>query len=246
MRVLRNIGRDIFRTWVLQIPDHPSDSPPFHLLSDEDTSFGIPGSSELAARVFSTKYEMAKALFPHVEEVEVLEVNHDCWPGIWDAMSLLFFESVCPRNANGTWNPNRIEHYVYDPAYTVRHRHRVYGPVTLYRSGTENLKAFFNAKPCVLGDFEEQVGSRNELAGNPVALRVLKTLYVENEGDRIIPGFTNRKKFPGFKRQLPAPGTLRRFTAISDQMRRTYDLAGISYDGFLEILPNEFTQWLDA
>lgn len=246
MRVLRNSGRDLFRNWVLQLADDPVAPPPLHLLSDEETSFGIPDSSELTSNIYTTKYDMAAALLPHVEEIEALEVSHECWPGIWDAMALFFFESVCPRNADGTWNPNRIEHYVYDPAYTVRHRHRVYGPVTLYRAGQASLKAFFNARPCVLGDFEEQVGSRNELAGNPVALQVMRTLYVENDGDRIIPGYTNRTKFPGFKRKLPAPGTLRRFTAINDQLKRTYDLAGISYEGFLELLPDEFTQWLDT
>jgi len=246
VRVLRNRGRELFRNWVLQLADNSADNPPVHLLSDEDTSFGVPGASIVTPRVFSKKYELAVALLPHVEELEGLEVNHDCWAGIWDAMSLLFFESVCPRNADGTWSPNRIEHYIYDSAYTVRHRHRVYGPVTLVRAGGVSLKAFFDSKPCVLGDFEEQVGSRNELAGNPVALQVLKALYVKNDGDAIIPGYTNRKTFRNFKRKLPAPGTLRRFTAISDQLKRTYDLAGISFEGFLELLPAEFTQWLDA
>jgi hypothetical protein len=247
MRVLRNSGREMFRNWVLQLADNPSDSPPIHLLSDEETSFGIPDSSELAPNIYTTKYDMAAALLPHVEEIEALEVSHECWPGIWDAMALHFFESICIRNADGQWQPRRIERYVYDPAYTVRHRHLVYGPVTLYRTGRAELGPFFKVtKPHILSDFEEQVGSRNELAGNPVALQVIKTLYVENDGDKIIPGYTNRTKFPGFKRKLPAPGTLRRFTAINDQLKRTYDLAGISYEGFLELLPDEFTKWLDA
>jgi len=245
MRALRKEGREQFKIWVEHISDHPDAAPPTQLLNDDEFSHGIPCTSEMIPKVYTNKYELAKAVLPYIEEIEAQDVSHDCWPGIWDAFALALFESICPRHSDGSWNPNRIEHYVYDPGYTVRHRHRVYGSVTLYRIGRDNLEPFFKTKPSTLGDFEEQIGSRNELAGNPVALRVLHTLYVKSEKDEIIPGYTNRKSFPGFKKKLPAPGTLRRFTAISDQLKRTYDLVGISYDGFLELLPNEFREWLD-
>ena len=33
--------------------------------------------------------------------------------------------------------------------------------------------------------------------------------------------------------------------AIYDQLKRTYDLAGISFEGFVEVLPAEFREWLE-
>ena len=123
--------------------------------------------------------------------------------------------------------------------------HRVYGPVTLYRHGQDNVLPFFQTRPSIHGDFEEQIGSLQEFAGNPVALQVVRSLYVKNGTSSHIPGYGNRKKYEGFKKPLPVPGSLRRFTAVSQQLRRTYDLTGISHDGYLEILPDEFQLWLD-
>jgi hypothetical protein len=246
MRALKRKGREEFRDWLLRIEEHPDCSAPIDLLLDEATSFGIPGSSDVVATFFSTKFELAKTILPHVEEVESLGVNHDCWPGIWDGLALLFFESICPRNADGLWNPNRREHYIYDPGFQVRHRHRIYGPVTLFRAGRESLKPFFQGKPCIHGDFEEQIGALQEFAGNPVALQVLRALYAINGAEQHIPGYGNRRKFKGFKKLLPVPGSLRRFTTVSQQLKRTYDLAGITFDGYLDLLPSEFSEWLNT
>lgn len=245
MRVLRKEGREQFRIWVENLPEHPTEAPPLHFLIDEVFSHGIPGTSEIEPAVYSSKYELAKVMLPHVLEIEAQEVSHECWPGIWDAISLSLFESICPRTPAGVWNPNRIEHYVYDADYKVRHRHRIYGPVTMFRSGGDWTKPFFAGRPCVHGEYEEQIGSRQELAGNITALRVVHALYVDESGENTITGYTSTRKYNGFKKKLPAPGSLRRFTAISDQLKRTYDLVGISYDGFVALLPVEFQKWLD-
>ena len=177
MRALKKDGINAFRDWIHSLDDDPNAKPPLHLLENEDYSFVIPDSSDLVHGVFTDKFAFATALLPFVQELERLNVNHECWPGIWDAMALLFFDSICPRNPDGTWNPNRVEHYVYDPGFRVRHRHRVYGPVALVRTGGENVLPFFRAQPCVLGDFEEQIGPLQEIAGNPGALQILRALY---------------------------------------------------------------------
>lgn len=246
MRALTQDGIDMFRDWVLALAENPHAKIPSELLTDTHCSYQVVKSRELPAEIFEKKVQLAETLLPHVEELEGLGLSGDAWPGIWDAMSIFYFESICPKSTDGGWKPNRAEHYVYDPGYTVRHRHRIYGPITLFRHGRDNIRPFFAQAPSTLGDFEEQVGSRQELAGNAVALEVLKALYIKNGKNSILSGYTNRKKFDGFKKKLPVPGSLRRFTVIYDQLKRTYDLAGITFDGFVELLPVEFQEWLNA
>ena len=246
MRALNKGGRELLRQWILDIPEHADDAPPRHLLEDINYSYEVIGSDGLPVATYDRKSDLAEALLPHVERLESLGLSRDAWQDIWDAMALHYFDSICPKSPEGTWQPHRIEHYLYDPGYNVRHRHRIYGPVTLWRKGRPDLRPFFNVSPSVLGDFEEQVGSRQELAGNSTALKVLAKLYVKDGGDTLIPGYTNRKRYKGFKKKLPLPGSLRRFTAIYDQLKRTYDLSGISFDGFLDVLPGEFDEWLET
>ena len=244
MRALNQDGRVLFRKWVLNIGEHAAGAPPREILDDPNLSYRVLGSSDVSPSVFDKKCELAESLLPHIETLEGLGLARDSWPDIWDALALHHFDSICPKSSEGLWQPHRVEHYIYDASYTVRHRHRIYGPVTLWRAGRPHIRPFFNVAPSVLGDFEEQVGSRQELAGNSTALKVLATLYVKKGGESLISGYTNRKSFKGFKRKLPIPGSLRRFTAIYDQLKRTYDLSGISFEGFLDVLPKEFNEWI--
>lgn len=248
MRALLREGQHEYRQWVLSLGEDPRSPVPVGLLSHCDLSYAIPKASALVPAAYVTKHELASALLTKVEELEALKLGFDCWPGIWDALALAHFESICPRKPTGEWAPNRVEHYVYDLTHTksgsLAYRHRIYGPVTLYRVGRESVKPFFQMSPCVLGDYEESIGSRQEIAGNAVALKVLKSLYAKNDGTGLLTGFTGTRRYPGFNRKLATPGSIRRFASMWKQLKRTYDLAGISCDGLLGLLPAEFHGWL--
>lgn len=246
MKALTNSGRKAFREWVASLPVTPDARLPLELLDNNTMSYGIPWSGDLPDQQFENKFEFAESLMPHVLKIESLGIDHGCWPGVWDAMALRYFDSICPKDKLGNWTPNRSEHYVYDAYWRVRHRHRIYGPVTLFRVGGESVRPFFQTKPSVLGEFEEQIGSRQELAGNTTALEVLKRLYVKNGDTSLLGGYTSSKKYVGFKSKLPTPGSLRRFAPICEQFSRTYDLAGIASNGFVALLPGEFRDWLNS
>jgi hypothetical protein len=102
------------------------------------------------------------------------------------------------------------------------------------------------APPSIHGDFEEQIGSRQEIAGNGILLEILNKLYVNRNDQTLIRGYTSSRKYDGFKNKLPAPGSLRRFTIICEQLKRTYDLGGIERGGMLQLLPSEFQIWLKS
>ena len=243
MRALTEEGRSKYKEWVEGISDQPALTPPWHLLESDEASFSIPHTPGVERKVYSTKYEFAEAMYFHVKAAEDARVDHNRWPGIWDALALLHFDSICPYKSGEGWRPKDSVHYVYTPNYKVRHRHRVYGAVTLYRANPESVRQFFKCKQSVIGEYEEQIGSSQELAGSAVILQVLYALYAK-KGGGLKKGYTSRVKFKGFENKLAAGGSLRRFVTICAQLRRTYDLTAIGVEPFIKLLPAEFKEWL--
>lgn len=194
MRALKNEGQKAFSSWIDSLHENPDSQIPLSLLEDDATSFEVLNSPDLPSAQFSTKLELAEALVPVVSEIEASDIDHDCWPRIWDAMALQFFDSICPVDSEGHWKPKNISHYIFSDNYKVRHRHRISGPVTLLKTGGESVAPFFKVEPSIHGDFEEQIGSRQEIAGNSTALEVLKALYVKSDGSGIATGYTTTKK----------------------------------------------------
>lgn len=244
MKILNQLGRTQFKAWVISLEQNPSSQPPVSLLDDLASSVSINIEIMLPPGPFTDKYDFAVAMLDIAKAIEATEVDYEFWPSIWDSLALHYFSEVCPKTRSGDWDPNKHHHYCYDPDYKVRHRHRIYGPLTLVRNGGDAVAPFFHVSPSTLGDFEEQVGSRQELAGNLTALRVIRSFFANPEGTSQKRGFVSRKVYEGFKKKLPTPGNLLRFTTVCKQLRRTYDLAGVSEEGFLDVLPPEFTKGL--
>ncbi len=139
-----------------------------------------------------------------------------------------------------------MEHYCYSDDWKLRHRHRISGPIILVKFGGEFVKGFLFTEPYILGEFEEQVGSRQELVGNRAALQTLAYLYTNKEESSTKRGFTSNQKDRRTNKRWPAKGTLRRFYSVHNQLCRNYDLFGINANAFLELLPQEFDKWKSA
>ncbi len=243
MRVLNREGSAQFREWILSLGDSEDTSIPLGILSDSDFSYEIPNSPEPPQLEFPTKYELAEALSPFVKELRGLQIAPESWPGIWNALALTYFDLICPKKSDSL-APNRIEHYIFDETHSqstsLGYRHRIFGPLTLFETNSEAVHPFFQQEPSVLGQYEESLGSRQEIAGNPTALEVVRRLY-----KKLGTGYTSKKQYPDFKStKVPSPGSIERFCTLWQQLKRTYDLEGISTDAFLELLPEEFDEWL--
>ncbi len=249
MRALNKDGMVMFREWIVSLNKDPSAELPLYLLEDDLYSYGIPGSRRLEKRVFVTKYELAETLSPVISAIEGLRISHGSWPGVWSALALFYFESVCRQNDAG-WNPNSVSYYVYGEHTGNKpkfYEHRIYGPITLYRTSPESVRPFFEGRfksPSVMGQYEMSIGASNELAENPTILEILRKLYVRKDGS--VSAFTGTKNFSGSSKKWDKPGGVRRIPKVCKQLRRTHDLPGVSASSLLELLPAEFHGWLET
>ncbi|MCH2026272.1 MAG: hypothetical protein MK172_11070 [Verrucomicrobiales bacterium] len=241
MKFLTEEGNKEYASWVGSI-EGTDLVKPSNLLEDSLFSCEIPNSPDLPEMSFSTKFELAEVLAPIVEQLYENGLDDDKWEGVWNAMALQYFDSICRRDKDGKWKPNKgKEFYIYDSDFTRFYRHRIKGPVRLYQAGGRALEPFFQVLPHIHGDFEEFVGSSQELVSAQVIL-VLKALYAKQDDSGIVAGFSTRKNFPSIEKKLPAPGTIRRFVQVFKQLKRTYDLFGIDPDPFMDLLPEEFSR----
>ena len=243
MKILTSAGRKAFTEFVDRIRSEPTLEPPVGIFADPDYSFNLQLDVELPEVVGKNKYELGSSLLPVIEAAEEFGLEDEHYPGFWDSLSLHCFSLICPRTAGGKWKPRNAEHYCFTEDYKVRHRHRIYGPVTLVRYGGSSISGFLQKEPSVLGDFEEQIGSRQEIVGNPAALEALGVLYTSSYGSGTKHGFSSVRTYPKRSKKLPGPGTLRRFVIIHQQLSRNFDLMGLSSSAFLELLPAEFARW---
>ncbi len=233
-RILNAAGRERWATWVGELRDDPTLDPPRALLTDAISSREIVGELPLPSGPFASKYEFATALLPIIEAIEAQRLPEADWAAVWDTLALIYFDEICPAE-NGKRKPKAHERYRFTSNFLKSHRHRVAGPISFLRFGGANARLFSDGAPSKLSDQEEQIGARQEMAGNPELLALMLSLYWDEDK-------SGPKK--GWAPNSPKPGTLRRLVTVYSQLSRTFDLGTISSASLRDLLPREFMRWL--
>lgn len=101
MKALTEEGRSKYREWVESIAAHLASSPPVYLLDSDETSFSIPNTPPVERGQYLTKSDFAEAMYRYVKAAEDARIDHDRWPGIWDALALQHFDMICPQKPGG-------------------------------------------------------------------------------------------------------------------------------------------------
>ncbi|MCP5534935.1 MAG: hypothetical protein H7A51_01740 [Akkermansiaceae bacterium] len=249
MRFLNNEGQKAYRNWVIEVKNghRTRTEPPLKLLYDTDMSFYHPIKFELPVyHDYINKFTFADELIPLIQELESGEFEKTNFPLVYDTLALLYFNLICPpapKELSGQ------EFYCYNPNSQRRYRHRILGPITLVLAGRKNVEPFFDVPPHVMGEYESNFGSRQQIAGNPNLLAILKTLYLSKTDKSLLTGITTTETFSrkgSKKKTIGKPGTLRRFGQVTNQLARVYDIYEAQPDAFFSFLPDEFGRWLES
>lgn len=245
MRILNPQGKEKYKEWVASVKNGIADrnKPPHDLLAKGDTSLycAIDTKWEVPAAGIS-KYDFSVSLIPLIEEFESnRQIDNTNLPLLYDTLALLSFPIISPPDSKNLYG---LEFYCYNENSQRRYRHRILGPVTLVRTGGDSVKEFFRVEPHVMGEYESNIGSRQQIAGNKYLLESLAALYTRSK--TLKKGYTTTYKPKGFPKKVGKEGTIRRFGEITNQLTRIYDIYEMESRCFLNLLPQEFSPWIGS
>ena len=203
------------------------------IISDPELTEPVSPAVSIESRGFSSKMEMAEYLVSKLD-LRRPEILHDA--GLWSWLSAYYFDVVCPVLHSGKRKPGARHRHILDEDNWARYyRHLVAGPVRMYLfhgDDPDKVRLLLGAAVHKHPDYMEQFAGRQELAANKGVLEAAASLYWDSG---------KRRPRRGFAPNRHAPGTLRRFVDVVQQLDLTHDLFSMHGPDVLSLLPEEFS-----
>lgn len=207
-------------------------APPRELLDDPHYTSELSVQARVEAKPFASRWGIAQHLAERLAGVPADEVEESI--GLWGWLSLFYFDQVCPRQPDGTRKPGRDYRHIADFGFLHRHRHLLYGPFAVYRRHRGYAILVLSGPPHLESALYQEITSRQDLLASRGVIEALNALYLDRSR-----GLPKR----GAQRVTGAPGTVRRFVRVMQQLDLTYDIYGMSGAAILQLLPAEFDVW---
>lgn len=181
---------------------------------------------------FKNKNELVPYLVGRLE----LSANKHLYfdKGLWSWLTAFYFNSICPKDANGKRKINESAFYILrDPKnYTKYYRHLLAYPCRLYSELGDSSKIFLIGSFQKRGEVTEQFGAYQEIALNKGILDMANLLYWDEASQNLKRGAAGK-----------GSGSARRLVRIIRQYQMTYDLNSMNGKDILDLLPQEFAKW---
>lgn len=205
---------------------------PRELLDDAQCTSDLSVQARVDAKPFASRWGMAQHLAERLASLPAQEVEENA--GLWAWLSLLYFDLVCPRQPDRTRKPGRDYRHVPDFGFMYRYRHLLYGPFAVYRRHRGYAILVLSGPPHHESALYQEITSRQDLLASRGVIEALNELYLDRSR-----GLPKR----GAQRVAGAPGTVRRFVRVMQQLDLTYDIYGMSGEAIVQLLPAEFDGW---
>lgn len=231
-----------------QLPASLVDGPEQTELIDGDVNLDLSLS-------FPTRFDFAKYFLSKTAPIWKDDFVEDA--GLWAWIAVAYWPQFTAKGVN------RQEHYI--PMIgglngklgqqRIDYRHCVRTPVLLVKRLGDDARLFLSGpakRPrsmAVMGDFVEQILSRQDIYGNGRFLEVLRKLYADTGGFEI-PGTMNppkKKKLKNGKWSNVGRGGARRLmTGVLPRLKLTYVVDGLTADQIVVLAGAEFTNFADG
>lgn len=236
LRRLNEEGLRQFGDYLDTLKGAPNSAPPIALLTDGATSEEA-AKVEVERQTFHSRFEAGGWLYSVLEQTRLRDTARD--KGLWSWLSLLNFDSVCPRDGNGNRKPGERARHIPDAANFQRYyRHLLAGPWRIYRTHRDDpdrARVVLCQALHTPGDLVEQLASRQELVTNQAFMAAATQLYVDAATKQ-------PKRGAGGKTR----GTARRLADFCNQIDITWDLYAMDPSELLVKLPREFQRFRSA
>lgn len=233
LRSLNEAGLEAFREYLARVRSGDNPPPPRELCSQPSTSDEVtPNVSIDLARTFPSRLEVG-AYFEDVLEPIWSQRSIDADRGIWSALSLLYFDEVCPI-IDGRRSVKNDDRYILLSSWDRVDRHLLRTPYVLTRIHGNNARIALSGKPYVFSEAVSQLTNRQQILTNVRLFEALDQLYMRPDG-KLKRGASGK-----------GAGSLRRLGKVIRQYDLTYDLHAMTAAEILTLLPHEFTAFKTA
>ena len=237
VRCLTEYGIAEFQEYLVRLRENGSIPPPRHLLTDSSGSRQVNTANVfIEPKDFANRREFAE----YIDDRFVSsgcddEVNE---AGLWEWLSLYYFDSVCPSNVDGLRRPGSSSRHIIGSGIGAKvQRHLLRNSYLIYR-----VYRRFSDVPLDLllgGRLHEyskavtQIGERRRIFNSKSVLVAANRLYLDTAVGRPKRGYAT------------GDASIQAFGRIVNNLPARYDLETVSADTILALLPDEFRIWLD-
>jgi len=164
LRQLTEQGLDEFQNYYSRISSGLAEDPPIDKLSIEPYSENFSHEIQIEDITFSTRLEMGRYLSNLFKDLPIGAFQYN--QRMWTWLSLLWFNQLCPKDADGSRSKYLRESakYFLSTDYRDYYRHFVAESWRIYHYfGDDDSKIFLTCEPYKHNDFIEQLASRQKL-----------------------------------------------------------------------------------
>lgn len=230
IRALNQVGIDGFRDWLENDSGSP---PPFHLLSEAETSEEVPGSGQLEHREFKSRFQIGEYIEPQLRALG--QVPLPSYTGLWSGLTLCYIDQICTADTAGQRRLRGVELYIPSEDFHRYYRHLIRTAVLMVRRYGALAKYVLASAERGLhhSQFTEDLTARRDILSDPRLIEATGRLYFDERKGVLKRGASS------------ARGSVRRLIKVLSQFDLNFDLFGdnLSHEQILDLLPEEFKHW---
>ena len=166
--------------------------------------------------------------------------------GLWSWLALVYFDQICGDTIRAEAN------YIYNTHSQRSYRHCIFGPYYLFDRYGEYSRLHISGNIDEMGNGIEQAISRDYLMSNRVARELMTLIYADpnNKGiarkNSLSQIATKEKQIlKNGKASSQGFGGIARFSRVFQKIRLTCYVHNISSEMLLELMGDEFKQWVE-
>jgi len=234
IRALNSAGIEQFRAYLARLRGGIAADPPRSLLEDANFSVELPADVEVGTQRLSSRFVLGNYLCEALDRLRPEEIERNI--GLWAWMSLFLFDQVCPVAKEGSRRPGQDYRHIPEFSYRYRYRHLLYGPYQVYRRHRGFSILLLSGPMHSESAIYHEITSRQDLIANRGVIEAAIELYMDRK---------RRGPRQGSQQSHAAPGSIRRFVRVLQQLDVNYDVYGMSGKDIVSLLPGEFDVWLN-
>ncbi len=231
LRKLNPSGLAEFERYISDSRNGSTSEIPLHLATEDETSELLPVAIEYDDVTFSNRYEMGQYLVNIFDGCDLQGFIGDI--GFWSALSLIWFDQLCPLRKDKRRNPSMVYNYILSENYNHRPRHAIFTTWQLVDRYSDDARFLLCKEMSVRGELIEQIMARQYFLSCEGVMRAASSLYYDESNNNFKRGAAARK----------SSGCVYRYIAWLQQLELTYDLFSVPSEILADLMPSEFDRF---